>query len=82
MICNSMAGENDELVKSALVANVELAGKQGDFKRSLALLERLQSLGPSSLRGLARSLERDVRGRSFRIARGSRDDAPRRAWRR
>ena len=25
------------------------------------LLERLQSLGPSSLRGLARSLERDVK---------------------
>jgi tetratricopeptide (TPR) repeat protein len=31
-------------VKTALVASVELAGKQGDFKRSHTLLERVQSL--------------------------------------
>jgi serine/threonine protein kinase/tetratricopeptide (TPR) repeat protein len=33
-----------ELVKTALVAAAELAGRQGDFKRSLSLLERLQSI--------------------------------------
>ena len=33
-----------ELVKSAIVAAAELAGRQGDFKRSLALLERMQSI--------------------------------------
>lgn len=33
-----------ELVKSALVAGAELAGRQGDFKRSLALFERMRSI--------------------------------------
>jgi eukaryotic-like serine/threonine-protein kinase len=33
-----------ELVKSALVAAAELAGRQGDFKRSLGYLERIQSI--------------------------------------
>ena len=32
------------VVKSAVVAAAELAGRQGDFKRSLALLERMQSM--------------------------------------
>jgi eukaryotic-like serine/threonine-protein kinase len=40
----AIAQERPQLVKSALVAASELAGRQGDFKRSLALLERLQSI--------------------------------------
>lgn len=40
----AIAGSRDALVKSALVAAAELAGRQGDFKRSLALLERLQRI--------------------------------------
>ena len=40
----AIAGSRDQLVKSALVASAELAGRQGDFKRSLALLERLQRI--------------------------------------
>jgi serine/threonine protein kinase/tetratricopeptide (TPR) repeat protein len=44
----AIAQSRAELVKSALVAAAELAGRQGDFKRSLALLERLQSLVTSS----------------------------------
>jgi tetratricopeptide (TPR) repeat protein len=40
----AIAGSREELVKSALVSAAELAGRQGDFKRSLALLERLQRI--------------------------------------
>ena len=40
----AIAQDRSELVKSALVAAAELSGRQGDFKRSLALLERLQSI--------------------------------------
>ena len=40
----AIAQDRQELVKSAMVAAAELSGRQGDFKRSLALLERLQSL--------------------------------------
>jgi tetratricopeptide (TPR) repeat protein len=40
----AIAGSREELVKSALVSSAELAGRQGDFKRSLALLERLQRI--------------------------------------
>ncbi len=35
---------SEALVKSALVASTELAGRQGDFKRSLELLERIQAI--------------------------------------
>ncbi|MBX3231767.1 MAG: protein kinase [Labilithrix sp.] len=45
----AIAQRHAELVKSALVAAAELAGRQGDFKRSLTLLERLQTaLGTSN----------------------------------
>jgi eukaryotic-like serine/threonine-protein kinase len=37
-------GGSEALVKTALVANAELAGRQGDFKRSLELLERIQRI--------------------------------------
>lgn len=40
----AIAQDRQELVKSALVAAAEFSGRQGDFKRSLALLERLQSI--------------------------------------
>ena len=40
----AIAQRRPELVKSALVANVELSGRQGDFKRSLSLLERLEAI--------------------------------------
>jgi serine/threonine protein kinase/tetratricopeptide (TPR) repeat protein len=40
----AIAQDRQELVKSAMVAAAELSGRQGDFKRSLALLERLQSI--------------------------------------
>jgi eukaryotic-like serine/threonine-protein kinase len=40
----AIAQDRQELVKSALVAGAELSGRQGDFKRSLTLLERLQSI--------------------------------------
>lgn len=40
----AIAQDRQELVKSALVAASEFSGRQGDFKRSLALLERLQSI--------------------------------------
>ena len=39
-----IAKGNDVLVKTALVASAELAGRQGDFMRSLELLERIQKL--------------------------------------
>jgi tetratricopeptide (TPR) repeat protein len=39
-----IAQDRAELVKSAIVAAAELAGRQGDFKRSLSLLERMQSI--------------------------------------
>jgi tetratricopeptide (TPR) repeat protein len=39
----AIAQERQELVKSAMVAAAEFSGRQGDFKRSLALLESLQS---------------------------------------
>ena len=39
-----IAQERLDLVKSALVAATELSGRQGDFKRSLAMLERLESI--------------------------------------
>jgi serine/threonine protein kinase/tetratricopeptide (TPR) repeat protein len=38
------AANRPELVKSALVAAADLAGRQGDFKRSLALLERQKEI--------------------------------------
>jgi tetratricopeptide (TPR) repeat protein len=38
------SGGSEALVKPALVANAELAGRQGDFKRSLELLERIQRI--------------------------------------
>jgi tetratricopeptide (TPR) repeat protein len=37
-----IAGDDDALVKPALVAFAELAGRQGDFKRSLEQLSRLE----------------------------------------
>lgn len=40
----AIAQDRQELVKSALVAGAEFSGRQGDFKRSLTLLERLQSI--------------------------------------
>jgi serine/threonine protein kinase/tetratricopeptide (TPR) repeat protein len=40
----AIAGNRPELVKSALAAAAELAGRQGDFKRSLTFLERLQTI--------------------------------------
>lgn len=40
----AIAQDRQELVKSALVAAAEFSGRQGDFKRSLTLLERLQSI--------------------------------------
>lgn len=40
----AIAGARTDLVKSALVAAAELAGRQGDFKRSLSILERMQSI--------------------------------------
>jgi eukaryotic-like serine/threonine-protein kinase len=40
----AIAGSRTDLVKSALVASAELAGRQGDFKRSLSVLERMQSI--------------------------------------
>jgi serine/threonine protein kinase/tetratricopeptide (TPR) repeat protein len=40
----AIAQDRPELVKSAMVAAAEFSGRQGDFKRSLALLERLQSI--------------------------------------
>jgi serine/threonine protein kinase/tetratricopeptide (TPR) repeat protein len=40
----AIAQDRQELVKSALVAAVEFSGRQGDFKRSLSLLERMQSM--------------------------------------
>ena len=40
----AIAQDRQELVKSAMVAAAEFSGRQGDFKRSLALLERLQTM--------------------------------------
>jgi tetratricopeptide (TPR) repeat protein len=40
----AIAQDRQELVKSAMVAASEFSGRQGDFKRSLALLERLQTM--------------------------------------
>jgi serine/threonine protein kinase/tetratricopeptide (TPR) repeat protein len=40
----AIAQARPALVKTALVAAAELAGRQGDFKRSLGILERMQSL--------------------------------------
>jgi serine/threonine protein kinase/tetratricopeptide (TPR) repeat protein len=40
----TIAEGNESLVKSALVALAEQAGRQGDFKRSLESLERLQRI--------------------------------------
>jgi len=40
----AIAQDRQELVKSAMVAAAEFSGRQGDFKRSLALLERMQSI--------------------------------------
>ncbi|MBX3224409.1 MAG: protein kinase [Labilithrix sp.] len=44
----AIALKRPELVKTALVASAELAGRQGDFKRSHALLERMQSIVTSA----------------------------------
>ena len=43
----AIAQDRAELVKSAMVAAAEFSGRQGDFKRSLALLERLQTIVPT-----------------------------------
>ncbi len=40
----AIAQNRVDLVKSALVAASELAGRQGDFKRSLSLLERVEAM--------------------------------------
>ena len=40
----AIAQDRVELVKTALVAASEFSGRQGDFKRSVTLLERLQSI--------------------------------------
>lgn len=40
----AIAQDRLELVKTALVAASEFSGRQGDFKRSVTLLERLQSI--------------------------------------
>lgn len=40
----AIANDRPELVKPAIVAAAELAGRQGDFKRSLSLLERVKAL--------------------------------------
>jgi tetratricopeptide (TPR) repeat protein len=40
----AIAQRRPELVKSALVAAAELSGRQGDFKRSVPLLERVEAL--------------------------------------
>ncbi|HSO32878.1 MAG TPA: protein kinase [Labilithrix sp.] len=40
----AIAQDRQQLVKSALVGAAEFSGRQGDFKRSLTLLERLQSI--------------------------------------
>jgi serine/threonine protein kinase/tetratricopeptide (TPR) repeat protein len=40
----AIAGGQRELVKSALLEAAELAGRQGDFARSLLILERIQSI--------------------------------------
>jgi tetratricopeptide (TPR) repeat protein len=39
-----IAKGNEALVKTALVASAEQAGRQGDFKKSLELLERIQRI--------------------------------------
>src|SRR6185312_9045233 len=39
-----IAGDRDELMKVVLVASAELAGRRGDFNRSLELLTRMQKL--------------------------------------
>src|SRR5262249_29641803 len=39
-----IAKGNEALVKTALAASDEQAGRQGDFKRSLELLERIQKI--------------------------------------
>ncbi len=44
----AIAQSRAELAKPAIVAAAELAGRQGDFKRSLALLERMQSIVTSA----------------------------------
>ena len=40
----AIAQDRQELVKTALVAAAEFSGRQGDFQRSLKLLERLESI--------------------------------------
>jgi serine/threonine protein kinase/tetratricopeptide (TPR) repeat protein len=40
----AIAQQRPELVKTALVAAAEMSGRQGDFKRSATLLERLQTI--------------------------------------
>jgi len=44
----AIAQDRVELVKTALVAASEFSGRQGDFKRSVTLLERLQSIVSTS----------------------------------
>ncbi|MBX3198578.1 MAG: protein kinase [Labilithrix sp.] len=53
----AMARSRPELVKTALVASAELAGRQGDFKRSHALLERMQSIVTSAADSPERKVE-------------------------
>lgn len=54
----AIALSRPELVKSALVAAAELAGRQGDFKRSRALLERLEAIvATASVDGVERRSE-------------------------
>lgn len=44
----AIAQSRPELVKPAMIAAAELAGRQGDFKRSLTLLERIKSIVSSA----------------------------------
>ena len=45
------------LVKSALVAAAELAARQGDFKRAMALYERIRSIVETTTAGAERNVE-------------------------
>ena len=53
----AISGSRPALVKSALVAAAELAARQGDFKRALALYERMQSIVETQTTGAERNVE-------------------------
>ena len=53
----AIAHSRPDLAKGAILAAAELAGRQGDFKRSLGLLERLESIVTSSDRTPERQAE-------------------------